>query len=107
MVKVRVKYFGELHDLLGIREEEYDVEDATVAELLLKYIPNRHATVADRWRETVFATVRGEVAINKDGMPILRNHFILVGGKSTELNYRLKDGDEIAILPPVGGGNIK
>lgn len=107
MAKIKVKYFGELRDLLGTREEEYDVEGITIAELLLEYIPDRHTEVADKWRETVFATIRGEVAVNRDGMPILKNHFILVGGKSTELNYRLRDGDEIAILPPVGGGNTK
>lgn len=104
MVKVRVKYFGRLRELLGVKEEDYDVEGSTLADLLLKHIPSRHPEAADEWRETVFVTVRGEVAMSRDGVPILKNHFILVGGRSLDLTYRLRDGDEVAILPPVGGG---
>jgi MoaD family protein len=104
MAKVKVKYFGMLREMLGVREEEYNVEDATLADLLLKYIPENHKDVAEKWVETIFVTVKGEVAVNRDGMPIIKNHFILVGGRNMNINYRLKDGDEVAILPPVGGG---
>lgn len=104
MVRVKVKYFGMLHELLGVREEEFSVDDATLADLLLKHIPNNHNDVAEQWRETIFVTIKGEVAVNRDGTPIIKDHIILVGGRSAEMNYRLRDGDEIAILPPVGGG---
>lgn len=104
MVKVRVKYFGMLRELLGIREEEYNIEDITLADLLLKHIPGRHAEVADEWKRTVFVTVRDDVALGKEGEPMLKNHLILVSGRKSELTYRLKDGDEVAILPPVEGG---
>jgi len=104
MAKVKVKYFGMLREMLGVREEEYNVEDATLADLLLKYIPENHKDVAEKWVETIFVTVKGEVAVNRDGMPIIKNHFILVGGRNLNINYRLKEGDEVAILPPVGGG---
>lgn len=104
MVKVKVKYFGRLRELLGVKEEEYEVEDATLADLLLKHIPSRHSDAADEWRQSIFVTIRGEVAVNREGIPTLRNYFILVGGRSPEITYRLKDGDEVAILPPVGGG---
>lgn len=104
MVKVKVKYFGRLRELLGVKEEEYEVEDATLADLLLKHIPSRHSDAADEWRQSIFVTIRGEVAVNKEGIPTLKNYFILVGGRSPEITYRLKDGDEVAILPPVGGG---
>jgi len=105
LVKVRVKYFGRLRELLGVKEEDYDVEDSTLADLLLKHIPSRHPEAANEWRKTVFVTVRDDVAMGRDGMPILKNHFILVGGRSPDLTYRLRDGDEVAILPPVGGGD--
>ena len=49
-------------------------------------------------------TVRDEVAISKDGLPILKNYIVLVNGRNVELTYRLENGDEVAILPPVGGG---
>ncbi|MEM1581533.1 MAG: MoaD family protein [Candidatus Bathyarchaeia archaeon] len=104
MVKVKVRYFGRLRELLGVREEEYEVDDATLADLLLKYIPSRHSDAADEWKESIFVTIRGDVAVSRDGTPMLKNYFILVGGRSPEATYRLKDGDEIAILPPVGGG---
>ncbi|MEM2341450.1 MAG: MoaD/ThiS family protein [Candidatus Bathyarchaeia archaeon] len=104
MARVKVKYFGMLHELLGVREEEYYVDNATLADLLLRYIPSNHNDAAKQWRETIFVTIKGEVAINKDGTPIIKDHIILVGGKSAEMNYKLRDGDEIAILPPVGGG---
>ncbi|MEM1507637.1 MAG: MoaD family protein [Candidatus Bathyarchaeia archaeon] len=104
MVKVKVKYFGRLRELLGVKEEEYEVEGATLADLLLKHIPSRHSDAADEWRQSIFVTIRGEVAVNREGIPALKNYFILVGGRSPEITYRLKDGDEVAILPPVGGG---
>gem|GEM_PF-275041 len=104
MVRVKVKYFGMLREMLGVREEEYDVKDATLADLLLKYIPENHKDVSEKWMEAIFVTVRGEVAVNRDGAPIIKGHFILVDGRSQDINYRLKDGDEVAILPPVGGG---
>lgn len=104
MIRVRVKYFGKIRELLGVREEEYRIDGGTLADLLLNHIPDRHMDVADGWRETVFMTVRGEVATDKDGMPILKNHVILVDGKNQKLTYRLREGDEIAVLPPVGGG---
>jgi MoaD family protein len=104
MAKVKVKYFGMLREMLGVREEEYEVKDATLADLLLKHIPENHKDVAEKWVETIFITVRGEVAVNRDGVPMIKDHFILISGRNPDINYRLRDGDEVAILPPVGGG---
>lgn len=105
MIKVKVKYFGKIRELTGVREEEYEVENASLAELLLKHIPERHSDISKEWRETVFTTVRGEVAIDKNGNPVLRdNYVVLVNGRVCEISYRLMDGDEVAVLPPVGGG---
>lgn len=105
MVRVKVRYFGRIRELLGIREEEYEVDDAILADLLLKHIPSRHSEVAGEWVEAIFKTVMGKAALGKDGKPILRdNYMIFVNGRTCEINYRLKDGDEVAVLPPVGGG---
>ncbi|MEM0049491.1 MAG: MoaD/ThiS family protein [Candidatus Bathyarchaeia archaeon] len=106
MVKVKVRYFGRIRELTGLREEEYEVENATsLAELLLKHIPERHNDISREWRETVFTTVGGEVSMDRDGNPVLRdNYVILVNGRVREVSYRLMDGDEVAVLPPVGGG---
>jgi len=104
MAKVRVKYFGGLRELLGVREEEYDVENSTLADLLIKHIPSRHPEAAKELRETIFTTVRSGVAMNRD-TPILKNYFILVNGLNQNLTYVLKDGDKVVILPSVEGGN--
>ncbi len=84
-------------------------------DLLLKCIPARHPDASRRWKERVFDTENGEVKFNEDGTPSLRGAYhILINGRSylvaeddercPGLEYRLKAGDEIAILPPVGGG---
>ncbi|MBS7634154.1 MoaD family protein [Candidatus Bathyarchaeota archaeon] len=104
MAKVKVKYFGRLRELLGVKEEDYNVDGSTLADLLLKHIPERHGDKSQEWKETIFVTVRGEVALNTAGIPMLKNYFILVKGRTPEFTHRLEDGDEVVILPPVGGG---
>jgi MoaD family protein len=100
---IKVKYFGKLRELLGVKEEEYDAENLSLADLLIKHIPSRHPEIAEEWRATVFITVGDNIVMSEDGTPILRYH-ILVNGLSRNLTYMLKDNDEVAILPPVGGG---
>jgi molybdopterin converting factor small subunit len=106
MAKVKIKYFGRLYEILSIREEEYDVENSTLADLLMKHIPSRHPETAKELREAIFTTVRGEVAMDRD-TPILKNYLILVNGLHQNLTYVLKDGDEVVILPSVEGGDCE
>jgi len=116
VLKVKVRLFASLRELLGnIREEEYEVKDGTaLVDLLLQHIPERHSNVSKSWREWIFETKRNEIKFDKDGIPVLSYYLILVNGRSYNsisekgrrlgLRYKLKDGDEVAILPPVGGG---
>jgi MoaD family protein len=106
MAKVKIKYFGRLYEVLGIREEEYDVENSTLADLLIKHIPNRHPEISKELKEAISVTVRSEAAMNRD-TPILKNYLILVNGLNQNLTYTLKDGDEIVILPTVEGGDCE
>jgi len=105
MTRVRTRYFGKIRELLGVKTEEYDVkEEATLADLLLTYIPERHKKESKVWREIIFRTVKGEILLNRDGTPVLKNHLILIDGKTSSLKQKLKEGNEIAVLPPFGGG---
>ena len=105
MAKVRTRYFGKIREMLGVKTEEYDLkEEATLADLLLHYIPDRHKGKSEDWKKTIFRTVKGEILVNKDGTPVLKNYLILIDGKTSSLKQKLKDGNVIAVLPPFGGG---
>jgi MoaD family protein len=81
-MKVRVQFYAQLRDLVGMRQLDVDVADgATVRDLL----------------EEVYAQ-----------QPELRTHdkSILIGAgvEFVDRKYRLKPGEEISIMPPVQGG---
>jgi len=81
-MKVRVQFYAQLRELVGIHELELDLpQGATVRELLEKIYTQK---------------------------PALRAHdnSILIGAglEFVERNYKLKPGEEIAIMPPVQGG---
>lgn len=105
MTVVSVRYYGKLRELIGAKTEEYLVnKEATIADLLMKLIPEKHFEVSQTWIETLFRTIKKEVMQNKNGTPALKNYMILVNGKTAKLDDLLKDGDEITIMPPFGGG---
>jgi len=81
-IRVRVQFYAQLRDLIGIRELELELpRQATVRELL----------------ERIYAQ-----------QPTLRAHdkSILIGAglEFVDRNYNLHAGEEIAIMPPVQGG---
>ncbi|MBO0696453.1 MAG: MoaD/ThiS family protein [Verrucomicrobia bacterium] len=81
-MKVRVQFYAQLRDLVGIRELDIDIaEGSTIRDLL----------------EQVYAQ-----------KPKLRPHdkSILIGAgvEFVDRNHKLKPGDEISIMPPVQGG---
>ena len=81
-MNVRVQFYAQLRDLIGIRELDVDLaEGATVRELL----------------DQIYAK-----------QPALRSHdkSILIGAgvEFVDRSYKLKPGEEIAIMPPVQGG---
>ena len=81
-MKVRVVFYAQLRDLVGIRELDVDLAEGAIVRDLL---------------EEIYAQ-----------QPALRSHdkSILIGAgvEFVDRNYRLKPGDEIAIMPPVQGG---
>ncbi len=81
-MNVRVQFYAQLRDLIGIRELDVDLsKGATVRDLL----------------DQIYAK-----------QPALRSHdkSILIGAgvEFVDRNHKLKPGDEISIMPPVQGG---
>jgi len=81
-MKVRVQFYAQLRDRIGIRELELELpQRATVRELL----------------EQIYAQQPALRACDKS---------ILIGAglEFVNRNYNLRAGEEIAIMPPVQGG---
>jgi MoaD family protein len=81
-MRVRVQFYAQLRDLVGMRELDVELsEGATVRDLL----------------DEIYAR-----------SPALRPHdksiLAAAGVEFVDRNYALKPGDEIAIMPPVQGG---
>jgi MoaD family protein len=81
-MKVRVQFYGQLRDLVGMRELELELPyGATVRDLLNQLYAERPALDA-------------------------HDNSILIGAglEFVDRNYKLNPGEEIAIMPPVQGG---
>ena len=81
-MKVRVQFYAQLRELIGVHELELGLQHgANVRQLLEKIYAQK---------------------------PALRAHdkSILIGAglEFVDRNYKLKPGEEIAIMPPVQGG---
>jgi MoaD family protein len=81
-MKVRVRFYSQLRDLVGAPELDVDLAEGTAVSDLLEQIYRK--------------------------APVLRSHdkSILVGAgvEFVDRNYQLKPDDEISIMPPVQGG---
>jgi molybdopterin converting factor small subunit len=81
-MKVRVQFYAQLRELIGIHELELELPQGAVVRQLLDEVYAQH--------------------------PALRAHdkSILVGAgvEFVDRNYKLIPGEEIAIMPPVQGG---
>lgn len=95
-MKVSVRLFTVLREIAGKGEEtlEFSVKGVTVKDVL-ETLAKRHGK---EFREYLY-----------DDKNRVREHLqLLVNGKSVslmeELKTRLREGDQVAIVPPVGGG---
>ena len=81
-MKVRVQFYAQLRDLVGMREFELDVaEGSTVRDLLDQIYAQQPAL-----------------------RPYDKSMLIGAGVEFVDRNYKLKARDEISIMPPVQGG---
>lgn len=96
-MRVKVKYFTTLRELSGTAEEELTIRDGAnladlIEEVASKYGKEAHDYLYQKeesWKvdPSIYFLINGE------------NSRILSG-----LDTKLKDGDVIAIIPPIGGG---
>lgn len=81
-MKVRVQFYAQLRDLVGMRELDVDVAEGSPIRDLLEQVYTQQ--------------------------PKLRLHdksiLIGVGVDFVDRNYKLSPGDDISIMPPVQGG---
>ena len=83
-MKLNLLYFARLRDEFGLESEHLDSEAATVAELLVELRLRGEAWSRELAADRVF-----RVAVNQ---------------QMARLDTVLKDGDEVAVFPPVTGG---
>src|SRR5512135_3334761 len=97
-VRISVRFFTTLRELVGMKDETLEFpgcEKVTLDELL-RDLSSKHGTC---FAEYVYDRKTGDVK------KFLQ--FLINGKSSSSLNgfkTELKDGDVLAILPPVGGG---
>jgi molybdopterin converting factor subunit 1 len=82
VISVRVKLFAVAKDLVGTGDVELSLQDGS-----------RASNVLDHFLKA------------SPGLSSWKNHLrVAVNAEYVELNHRLQNGDEVAIIPPVSGG---
>ena len=94
-MKVEVKFFTSLREITGKKSDEIQLQNVITVEELLTLLSEKYG---EKFREYIY---------NKKGK-VQDFLSFLVNGKNINalegFNTKLKQGDTIAILPPVGGG---
>ena len=94
-MKVEVRFFTSLREITGKKTEEIQLNDAVTVKELLTMLSNRYGK---EFRDYVYnrkGEVQGFLSFLVNG----KNINVLEG-----FDTKLKQGDVVAILPPVGGG---
>ncbi|ASJ10632.1 molybdopterin synthase sulfur carrier subunit [Thermococcus sp. P6] len=87
-MKIRVRYFARFRSLTGTGEEELEVPDGTTVRELVERLKERHPAL----REEVF------------GEDDLADVNVSRNGRYASFDEVLKEGDVVALFPPVSGG---
>ena len=94
ILRVKVRYFTTLRELAGTAEDEIEIEDAAPLSRLVEEIASGYGKEA---RSYLYHEEEIDPSI-----------YFLVNGKSARMlsgkETKLKNGDIVAIIPPIGGG---
>ena len=95
ILRLKVRYFTTLRELAGTAEDEIDIkDDASLAELI-EEVASEYGQAA---RDYLY----------HDSVQIDPSIYFLVNGRDAKTlsgrETKLKDGDTVAIIPPIGGG---
>ena len=97
-MEVKVRFFTNLREIVNKREQilTFTADEKVTVDLVLKTLSQKYGTP---FTEYVYSV--------KTGQPKNFLQFLINGTSTSTLNgleTELKDGDVLAILPPVGGG---
>lgn len=81
-MKVTVRYFAAHKEATGVADEVLDVPDGTTVAELMEELMRQHPDLVDLRRDTV-------ISVNKG-----------IGNNAISL----KEGDDVALFPPISGG---
>jgi molybdopterin synthase sulfur carrier subunit len=84
-----------LREITGKKEDQIEFSKTATVQSLLKQLSKKYGKEFNDYVYDAFGNVHGHL------------HFLINGQSITalrEFRTRLKEGDQVAILPPVGGG---
>jgi len=94
-IKVKVKFFTTLREITGKREEQIELTRSVTVETLLGQLAKAYGKDFQDYVYDELGNVRGHLQLLVNG-----NSITALQGLKT----KLREGDQLAILPPVGGG---
>jgi len=90
-----VRFFTTLREITGRKKEHFEFSKAVTVNSLLRQLSKKYGQEFDDYMFDELGDVRGhlQILINGQSVTTMRG-----------LKTQLKDGDQVAILPPIGGG---
>jgi molybdopterin converting factor subunit 1 len=82
LITIRLKLFSSARELAGFDERLVEVPSGSTSDAIFNYL-SKHNSLFERWRPSLRLAVNMEYVNN---------------------NHPLREGDEVAVIPPVSGG---
>jgi molybdopterin synthase sulfur carrier subunit len=94
-MKIRVKFFTSLREITGKKEDEIQTSSIITVDELLAHLSKKYGTEFTEYLYDDKGNVRNyiQILINGRGIKVLQG-----------FETKIKEGDTVAIFPPVGGG---